>query len=93
MSKHFKFSDGSAIEWVDKESLKYLENCFQIVVWVDFESGFFSQGRVIKASSITHWNISPIGCSDVVDNDKRDEILNKLEHYYRFFNTKIRIEL
>ena len=54
------FDDGSSIEWVDKETLKYSEQGFSVLVWVDYyRESFLKFGRVINASSIIKWNVYP----------------------------------
>ena len=68
MSKIKSFDDGSLIEWVDKETLKYSEGEFSVLIWVDFEPGFFSGGRIIKSSSILTWDKKPSERSEMIDD-------------------------
>jgi hypothetical protein len=92
MSKPHLHDDGSVIEWVDKETLRYTENGFSVSIWVDFEPGFFNSRRIIKSSSIVRWDIRPEGCSDAIGMDKRNEILAKVQQYYQSQNRKFRNE-
>jgi hypothetical protein len=59
MSRKKTFDNGSYVEWVDRETLKYTSGDFSVLVWVDFEPGLFSGGRIIKASSIKNWDAKP----------------------------------
>lgn len=91
MSNKKIFKDGSFLEWVDKETLRYVEGGFNVLVWVDyFEEGLFSNGRVIKASSLVKWDSKPQNYSETIDELKKNEIINKIKEYY--LNKKIRIE-
>jgi hypothetical protein len=92
MSKAKLFEDGSSVEWVDKETLKYIRGKFSVLVWVDFEPGFFSTGRIVKSSSIEKWKTSPEGVTDEIDDASRNEIINKIKLYYKSMNTKCRVE-
>jgi hypothetical protein len=92
MSNPYLLDDGSVIEWVDKETLRYTENGFTGSIWVDFKPGFFNSGRIIKSFSIVRRDGRPEGCPDVIGMDKRKEILAKVQHYYQSQNRKLRIE-
>ena len=92
MSKSYLLDDGSVIEWVDKETLRYTESGSSVLIWVDFEDGFFSSGSIIKSSSIVRWDRRPEGCPDAIGMDKRKEILAKVQQYYQSQNRKCRIE-
>lgn len=35
------FYDGTTIEWPDKESLKYSDNGYVAMIWVDYGPGIF----------------------------------------------------
>ena len=59
MINPIKFSDGSSIEWVNKETLRYADSSHTALIWVDFEQGFFNNGRIIMASSVKTWESCP----------------------------------
>ena len=84
--------DGSSVEWVDKETLKYVEGDFSLLIWVDFEPGFFSNGKVIKASSMKTWNTTPKDGNKIIDDKKRQEIIEKIQQYYKKYWKKSRVE-
>ena len=87
------FNDGSSIEWVDKETLKYSEKEFSVLIWVDYyKIGFFKYGRVIKASSIEKWNTEAESSIELISANKKNEIIKKIQLYYESLNTKYRIE-
>ncbi|MFZ3017855.1 MAG: hypothetical protein WA056_05305 [Gallionella sp.] len=92
MSKNYLLDDGSSLEWVDKETLRYTENGFSTLIWVDFEPGFFNGGRVIKSSSLTSWESRPEGSSSTIEVNKKQEILTKVQQYYRSQNKECRVE-
>lgn len=87
------FNDGSSIEWVDKETLKYSEKEFSVLIWVDYyKAGFLTYGRVIKASSIVNWNTRAEGSLEMINTSKKYEIIVKIQSYYKSLNTKYRVE-
>jgi len=92
MSTRKFFNDGSSIEWIDRETLQYLEGEFSVLVWVDFEPGFFSNGKIIKASSIIKWDTKPDECTELIDEIKKKEIIDKIQQYYKSFKKKCRVE-
>lgn len=91
MAKTYSFDDGSVIEWVDRETLRYSEGNFSSLIWVDFEPGIFNSGRIINSSSIVRWERSPPGSPEDIDMDKRKEILSKIQLYYQSQHKKCRI--
>jgi hypothetical protein len=84
--------DGSSLEWVDKETLRYTESSFSVLIWVDFEAGFFNGGRVIKLSSLATWNSRPEGSSSTIEPNKKQEIITKVQQYFRSQNREWRVE-
>lgn len=85
------FDDGSSVEWVDKETVRYSEGEFSVLIWVDFEPGFWSSGRVIRSSSIKNWSATPTGCSATIDAEKKREIIDKIQRYYGSLKKKCRV--
>jgi hypothetical protein len=55
MRRQLTFDDGSSIAWNDRETLRYSDGHRTALVWLDYESGLFSRGRVIRTSSIEKW--------------------------------------
>lgn len=47
--------DAVSIEWVDRETFAYIAGNEKVLVWVDYEPGFFSRGRIIHKDSIKSW--------------------------------------
>ena len=92
MSKSYLLDDGSSLEWVDKETLRYKESSFSALIWVDFEPGIFNGGRVIKSYSLTSWESRPEGSSSIIEVNKKQEILTKVQQYYRSQNKECRVE-
>jgi hypothetical protein len=92
MSKAKTFNDGSSVDWVDKETLRYTKGEFSALIWVDFEPGFFSAGRIIRSFSIAKWEAAPVGSTDEIDTESKEEIINKIKLYYKSINKKCRVE-
>ena len=86
------FSDGSFVEWVNRETIRYCEGDFSLIVVADFDSGFFSNTRVIKASSINLWDKAPKGAEIVINENKKQEIIDKISQYFKKYFKKIRVE-
>jgi hypothetical protein len=92
MSTKFTFEDGCQIEWIDRENYKYLENGYSVLIWVDTEPGFFNSGRVIKATSITKWDVAPAELGFDISTEEKLKIIDKLSQYFDLKNQKYRIE-
>jgi len=45
------FEDGSCVEWKDRETLLNKERARAASMLVDFESGWFRSGQIIKTDS------------------------------------------
>lgn len=82
----------SSIEWVDKETLRYTENGFSVLVWVDYEPGFFSRGRIIKSSSIVKWDEKPDNGSDLIEPWQKQKIIGEIQKYYDSQKVRCHIE-
>lgn len=87
------FGEGDIlIEWVDKETLRYIENGFSVLVWVDYEPGFFARGRIVRVSSIKKWEAKPENCSDLIEPWQRQKITSEIQNYYHSKKVKCRVE-
>lgn len=86
------FDDGSSIEWVDRETLRYKEGELSALIWVDFEAGLFSEGRIIKCSSINHWEQQEGNSPKPIDDLKKHEIIEKTIMYYGKLGKPCRLE-
>jgi N-formylglutamate amidohydrolase len=75
------FSDKSFVEWVNRETIRYCEGDFSLIIVADFDAGFFSNTRVIKSSSIK-----------VSNENKKEEIIDKIRQYFKKYHKKIRVE-
>ena len=83
MKKPKAFGDGSRIEWNDRETLRYREGSRSLLVWVDYEIGFFRRGRVIHSASLLRWETSARGVeAENVEPSKAADILKKVQEYY-----------
>ncbi|MEQ1486360.1 hypothetical protein [Methyloglobulus sp.] len=75
-----KFDDGSYIKWASKETIMYVDGEFSVEVWGDyFRSGSFSTGRIIKYPSVMKWSARPESYSEIISNEKRNEIIEKIK--------------
>lgn len=83
MGKIKHFEDGSIIEWLDKETLRYKRNNCYIDIWVDWkETGWFSSTRIIKISLLKNWNCQSDTTRIIDDADKKD-IIDKINQYFK----------
>lgn len=80
------FDDGSRLIWQDRESVKYEEQGRAVLVWMDYEAGFFSRGRVLKECSLKTW----LETNEPISAGKKAEIIAKIRQY--FGNRPVRIE-
>ncbi len=92
MTTQMNFLDGSLVQWVDKETLRYSDSDHTALIWVDFEPGFFTGGRVIKASSIAKWESCPSNESCDISDEIKMQIISKVTKYYDKYKVKYRIE-
>lgn len=70
------------IDWVDRETLAYCTEGFSVLVWVDYEEGLFSRGRVIHADSIQHWLDADETSVRAVSDDERESIIEAIQKHY-----------
>ena len=77
-----EFSDGTTLEWIDRETIRYTEGQSYVDIWVDFAPGFFSKGRVLRKSSLEQWTETPDSTSSQFDSKKLAEIIDKVQQYY-----------
>ncbi|WP_018016147.1 hypothetical protein [Teredinibacter turnerae] len=83
------FEDGSCVEWKDRETLLYKEGERSASIWVDFEPGWFKSGRIIKTDSVEYWDdLSGTG-KVKIDQNKKQEIIDKVILYYKGFGKKV----
>lgn len=85
------FEDNSSVTWVDRETLRYQVGDRYVLVWVDYEPGFFKRGRVIRGSSLGHWEKIP-GQEGLVEISlsERLDIIAKIRAY--FSNERVRVQ-
>ena len=92
MSKKLTFPDGSTMEWIDRETLRYVEGNLSVAIWTDFEPGLFSRGRVVRASAIKRWSTPPGTEMSPIDDATRERVIQKIRLYYDHRGRKCRIE-
>ena len=72
-SNSLNFSDGSWVEYVDRETIKYREGDYSVLVWVDyFKTRFLCYGRAINIDAIEVWDTYPDDAISEIDSKKRD---------------------
>ena len=91
MSKLLHFDDGSRMEWIDRETLRYVDGNLAVAIWTDFEPGIFSSGRVVRESEIKRWSTSPEDSGSALDEATRARVIEKVQQYYRHHGRKCRI--
>lgn len=91
-AKSIQFEDGTVVAIEDRETVRYTHDDKVALVWVDYEPGFFSRGRVIKLSSIQSWKDSGAQgdvTREIIDSDK-EKIVERVKEYLR--GTPVRVE-
>jgi hypothetical protein len=84
MGKIKNFEDGSVIEWLDKETLRYKKNKCYIDVWVDWkETGWFSSTRIIKVSLLKNWNCTDNTINKIINDVDKKDIIDKINQYLK----------
>jgi hypothetical protein len=76
--KLIEFPDGSSLRWASKESMLYVEGEYMVEAWVDFGSGVFTNKKVLHLSSIEKWSEAPDLASNVIPQEKKEEIEFKI---------------
>ena len=71
-----------SIDWVDRETLAYRSDGLSVLVWVDFEAGFFSRGRVVHKDSIKDWLDKGGSVVRPVSPEERDVIIAAVMAHY-----------
>lgn len=70
------------IDWVDRETLAYRAEGLSVLVWVDYEEGLLSRGRVIHTDSIQHWLDADSKVVRAVTEDERGSIIAAIQKHY-----------
>jgi len=84
MGKIKNFKDGSIVEWIDKETLRYKKNNCFVDVWVDWkQTGWFSSTRIIKASLLENWNCLDDTITKAIDDIDKKDIIDKINNYLK----------
>ena len=80
------------IDSIDRETVAYRSGGLTVLIWVDFEPGFFSRGRVIHTDSIERWLDS--GSNEVrpVTEAERDTIISAVQLHYAQERRPCRLE-
>ena len=79
------------MEWIDRETLRYVDGNLAVAIWTDFEPGIFSSGRVVRESEIKRWSTSPEDGGSALDEATRARVIEKVQQYYRHHGRKCRI--
>ena len=80
-NKAFETS-GATVEWVDRETVKYTENDKSTLVWVDYEAGLLTSGRVLHRYSISKWKVHPLSEKPGIDTESRKKIEAAIIAYF-----------
>ena len=88
--KNMIFDDGSKITSQDRETIRYEEQGRATLVWIDYEAGFFSRGRIIKKIWLEYWHTFPTEAHEPISVEKKAEIIGKICQY--FGNRPVRVE-
>jgi len=70
------------IDWMDRETLVYRTSALSVLVWVDYEEGLFSGGRVIHADSSRQWLDTEFKLVRAVTQDEREAIVAAIQKHY-----------
>ena len=77
------FEDGSSLEWVAKDTLRYTEGRSVLFIRAEQAHGFFSNARVVWGrASLKKWSVNSKGDSGQIREEKRTEIISKLSEYF-----------
>ena len=74
------------------ETLAFRSNGLSVLVWVDFEPGFFDRGRVIHADSISQWVDGQSNVVRPVTGPEREAIISAVQQYYAQEGRTCRLE-
>lgn len=86
------FFDGTTLEWLDRESLKYTDNGYVVIIWVDYGAGLFKVKRKLKTESLSEWNEIPENGTKEIGEYKKKEIILKVQLYYALQKVKCEID-
>jgi hypothetical protein len=80
------------IDWIDRDTIAYRSRGLTVFVWVDFERGLFSRGRVLHTDSIKWWVDSESNDVRAVTEIERDAILSAIQLHYARERRSCRLE-
>jgi hypothetical protein len=78
----YMFNDGSNIEWVDRETIKYHEKNHYVNIWIDYAAGFFNRGRILKKNTIDYWRKEDGSTEMKISDNERNLIIKKIIDYF-----------
>ena len=70
------------IDWIDRETLAYRAGGLTALVWVDFETGLLSTGRVIHEDSVRDWLGQDLQPVRPVTSAERIAIMAAVQQHY-----------
>jgi len=76
------FPDGSKIEWVDRETIKYTEGENTVNIWMDHVPFAFPGKMIIKHESLRFWEAKQSATKLEISKDKQKDIIRKIFLYY-----------
>ena len=80
------------IDWIDRETLAFRSNGLAVLVWVDFEAGFFARGRIVHTDSIKQWVDADSSAVRSVTAMERDSIISAIQRHYAQEGRPCRLE-
>jgi hypothetical protein len=87
--KRVSFADGSYVEWVHAEAIKYAEPSGRSMDIHWTFTNTFKKGRSLRLESLDQWE--PPNENEPVSLEKRAEVVLKIKEYCRRRNTPLQI--
>jgi hypothetical protein len=81
----------ASVVWIDRETYAYVVGGEKVLVWVDYEPGLFSRGRVIHSESIDSWVSSNGDAVRLVSEQERATIVEAISAHLQANKSKVRV--
>jgi hypothetical protein len=92
MKKREQIDDGKVIEWVDSETIRFIDNDRSALIWMDYEPGLFKRGRIVRSDSIQQWEARSIDDNLAVSDNEKNALIDHVLRFFEAIGVPCRVE-
>ncbi len=77
-----RFSDGSEVQHLSRDAVRYKEGAFELDIWLDWGPGLLFADRILNLTELEKgWTKFPNTDGRLIEHRKKEEIIEKLRAY------------